>query len=124
LKIELTDYQLSETPPIHLPSGVFQEVYKDNPRIRTILYKLPDDAYLTAKREFMLYGFCTSFSEFNYFVNGYCQAIVEIFPSNKDELFLEYPTNHEHIDGLKRELESYKNKVKELTKIIRKLDKK
>ena len=121
MKIELIDYELSE--PKYLPAGAFADTFTGNPRIKKIKFKLPDDSYLTATREFMLRGFCFSFPEFNYFVGGYCETFVEIYPSNKNELFLIYPTNHEHIDGLKRELESYKNKVKELTKIIKKLEK-
>ncbi len=121
MKIELTEYNLSDSPPTYLPGGVFADAYTGNPRIRTILFKLPNDSYLSQKRLFILHGFCSSFPEFNYFVNGYCQAIVEIYPQNDTKIYLNYPTNHEHIDGLKRELESHKNKVKELTKIIKKI---
>lgn len=107
MTIELTDYELSE--PKYLPAGVFADVYTGNPRIKKIKFKLPDDSYLNQKRIFILHGFCLSFPEFNYFVEGYCETFCELYPDNGLKIYLNYPTNHEHIDGLKRELESHKN---------------
>ena len=121
MTIELTEYELSE--PKYLPAGAFADVYTGNPRIKKIKFKLPDDAYRPQLRLFHVRGKCFSFPEFNYINGNELETFVEIYPSNRDELFLIYPTNHEHIDGLKRDLEAHKNKVKELTKIIKKLEK-